>query len=283
MRLCWSHDPTNRPSMDHCVQWTAAAEFDRLRTEITLGSCNSIACSCVSRVEPGLEGEWSREGQILTEVNGVYLTREEIERFGSDLRLKQLSSQDRESIIEKTDTPSFTNSTEEEEEVTLPDDYKPPGHAPSPNISGRGRRRSDSIFVKSTTLDQAKSVTQKILHRRDMRGHSSPASSPKREAPPTVDASYTQIWMCGRDRKKGLLAAFILPDNQKNIFVSWICYSEHVVVECLMGVSLIMGVVLLVGMSLSVGMSLLMGVVLLVCVCLLMGVSRFIEVLWLRW
>ena len=235
MRLCWSHDSINRPSMSQCVQWTAAADFDRLRTEITLGSCNSIACSCVSRVEPALEGEWSREGQMLTEVNGVYLTNEEVVRFGADLHLKQLSSQNSESIIEKTDTPSFTDSTEEQEDVTQPDDYKPSDHAPSPDISGRGRRRTDSIFVKSTTLDEAKSVTQKILHRRDMRGHASPASSPKREAPPTIEASYTQIWMCGRDRKKGLLAVFILPDNQKNIFVSSlvgvVCYSEHVVVE----------------------------------------------------
>ena len=211
MRLCWSHDPSHRPTMKQCVAWTSSNMFDRLRTEITLGSCASIACACVSRIEPEMESEWTRDNALKTEVNGTYFTKEEIDKFGSQIDQERLTSQLTESIIERASNSFFTNSTEDE--LTKSDDsvLDPPltHHIP----------RRDSIYVTDTSLEVATNVTKKLLRKVKER-RPRPSDSPIVAARATVETSYSQIWMCGRDKKKGLLAVFILPDNQKHIYVS---------------------------------------------------------------
>lgn len=212
--MCWSQDPTNRPYMKQCVEWSSCEEFDRLRTEITLGSCHSIACACVSRVEPSLESEWIEEDTLKTEMDGSLFTKEEMDRFQlSD----KLLSEATESVIEKQIDNPLTNSTEDE--LTESSDSINDDELISSNSSGFKRR--DSIYVTSASLEVAKDLAKKLLRKKEYRGpkNSSQARS-KGAQHSVVETSYSQIWMCGRDKKKGLLAAFILPDNEKNIFVS---------------------------------------------------------------
>lgn len=192
--------------MKQCVDWTSSMEFDKLRTEITLSSCTSIACTCISRVEPKHEAEWVTGDSIRTELNGSCLTKEEIDKYGS--HLEKLTSQTTESIIERTENPFLTNSTEDE--LTQSDELDVEQQL-------RTRARGDSIYVTSATLEQAKNVAKNLLHKNKDRNARSDQPS---RITASVDTSYTQIWMCGRDKKKGLLAVFILPDDQKNIFVS---------------------------------------------------------------
>lgn len=217
MRLCWSQDPFHRPTMAQCVQWTSGEEFDRLRTEIILGSCTSIACACVSRIEPELEAEWIRDNGLKTDVDGSLLTKEEIERFGLHTQFERLTSQMTESIIERTDNSTvLTNSTDDE---GVGGESSLTGDIPLEDATNVGRRR-DSIYVTSTSLEVTKNVTSNLLRKRNKHLKSDSPSKDAAATAPSVETSYTQIWMCGRDKKKGLLAVFILPDNQKNIYVS---------------------------------------------------------------
>ena len=201
--------------MSQCVRWTSSEEFDRLRSEITLGSCTSISCTCVSRVEPELELEWIQEDQIRTEVNGTLLTKEEVEKFGLNVYMKTLASERSENIVEHLEANilsgrSSTSEDEQKEELSKSDDT-------GLEVSVEKPRRRDSIYITSSSLESTKKLTRSLLgkEKRPSLSVSSPASVRH-----NVQTSYTQIWMCGRDKKKGLLAMFILPDNQKNIYVS---------------------------------------------------------------
>ncbi len=190
--------------MEQCVNWTGSDMFDRLRTEITLGSCCSIACACVSRIEPEMETEWIQEDSMKTELNGLYLTKEEIDKFGQQIRTEGIVSQTTESIIERINNTVLLTTDTKEDELTRSDDSGLEVSLPT---------RRDSVYVTDSSLE---GIKRKLKERRVK-----PSDSPVRttKAAP-VESSYSQIWMCGRDKKKGLLAVFILPDDQKQIFVS---------------------------------------------------------------
>ena len=59
MELCWEKDPQNRPTMSQAVEWIRASEFERLRAEIALREMKSISCACVCRILPEYEPDTS--------------------------------------------------------------------------------------------------------------------------------------------------------------------------------------------------------------------------------
>ena len=222
MRLCWQQDPSSRPSMKQCLQWTSITEFERLRTEITLGNCSSISCACVSRIEPQHEKEWAQPQSVdaldpydsfadvpRIEMDGSLFTKEEVEHFGIDFQI--LAPQEDVTIEEKAlDQEEIQCSIEEEEESI--DGLSHDLVINEGDVVKKSTRRFKKKFSLKTTTD----LTRALLQRRETGQRSESQSvNTKRQ-----HESYTQIWMCGRDSKKGLLALFIFPDNQKNIFVS---------------------------------------------------------------
>ena len=220
MRLCWQQDPSSRPSMKQCLQWTSITEFERLRTEITLGNCSSISCACVSRIEPQHEKEWAQPQSVdasydsftdvpRIEMDGSLFTKEEVERFGIDFQI--LAPQEDVTIEEKDlDQEEIHCSIEEEEESI--DGLSHDLVINEGDVTRKSTRRFKKKFSLKTTTD----LTCALLQRRETGQRSESQSvNTKRQ-----HESYTQIWMCGRDSKKGLLALFICPDNQKNIYVS---------------------------------------------------------------
>lgn len=186
MKLCWDKNPSVRPTMKQCHQWTSDVEFERLRAQIALGSCTAISCSCISRIEPQYESEWINETPIVekddipTVMNGSLLSQSDIQRFSLDM---EIIAPDEKPEIEE----SFVNLPKEESDSldnTVDSSLDVPKDFLSPQTS-------------SSSLHETKALTASLLK-----------------------DSYTQIWMCGRDQKKGLLSVFIFPDNQKSISVS---------------------------------------------------------------
>ena len=217
MRLCWSKDPSSRPKMKECLQWTSNIEFERLRTQLTLGSCTAISCAVVSRVEPQYETEWyegteERGGPdetLRTMVNGTMLTREEIQRFGSDVDVL-LSSQDsleiEESIV-KSKEVGGERETEEDEDLEEGRGLEPPPFQQQKRKEEEEEVREKDITVSSSSLVETKALTTGLLGKeyKEKQDHGE---------------AYSQVWMCGRDQKKGLLSVFIFPDHQKTSSVS---------------------------------------------------------------
>lgn len=189
MKLCWQQDPLERPTMKQCFEWTTSQEFERLRTEITLGTVTSISASCVSHIEPQHEEEWKPKSfvssvtDLPTNINGSLVTREEIRKMGSKSEL--IAPKEELQIEERTEEIlPRSNSLKNEGEVT---------------------------FAKQSSLRVTAEITQKLLG--DKRSKEENSKKSFKEA-------YTQVLMCGRDNKKGLLAMFIFPDNQRTYFVS---------------------------------------------------------------
>ena len=200
--------------MKECLQWTSTVEFERLRAQLTLGSCTAISCASVSRIEPKHESEWiepddtvSSENSLPTVMNGTLLTREEIERFGLNVDIL-LASQDcleiEESIIKTKEVETFSDEPGSDDERGLE------------NLSTEEKKkeaedervRSKSIKASSSSLVETKALTKELLGKED------------KEKRHGEEQAYSQIWMCGRDQKKGLLSVFIFPDRQKTSSVS---------------------------------------------------------------
>jgi serine/threonine protein kinase/ankyrin repeat protein/GTPase SAR1 family protein len=202
MKLCWHNDPVVRPSMRQCHEWTSSVEFERLRAQITLGNCSAISCSCVSRIEPEYENEWvkfskkhSALAELPTVINGVTINKQEIQQFNCDVEMippETESIEIEESLVKlKNDDADTIQSIDENDDDVTVDTGLDNGAVSSPKVSFR---KSPSKNISSSSLNETKELTATLLK----------------------DA-YTQIWMCGRDQKKGLLSVFIFPDNQRNI------------------------------------------------------------------
>ena len=182
--------------MKQCFEWTSNAEFERLRTEITLGTVTSISASCVSRIEPQHEEEWKPKSLIPsasdlpTSINGSLVTREEIQKLGIN---SELIAPKEELLIE-----------ERAEECPPPDRSSSFGNENS--LGGSVNKAS------SSSLQVTAEITQKLLG--DER-------SKEENSKKSFKESYTQVLMCGRDNKKGLLAMFIFPDSQRTYYVRY--------------------------------------------------------------
>ena len=160
MRLCWEHDPDQRPKMAQVNEWVDSEEFERLRAEVALSDVKSISCARVCRIVPENEQE-----------------------FRGDRRSSSLSP--------------LPEELEEEEAKFLPSILEDSGHVQNAEgISGIDGEEDVYQFVplgkKSTSHGQF-----------------------------LLDHAYTQIWMCGRDQKKGLLHIFTYYDGQAGFHVSY--------------------------------------------------------------
>ena len=224
MRLCWDQDPSVRPSMKQCHQWASSVEFERLRTQITLGSCSAISSACVSRVEPEYEDEWipkdsmSLSASLPVEINGTLLSQEDVKKLGISM---DIIAPEKEGLeIEE----SFVNISVEEHSESVGDENQPD----LPETSDTDQTDNEieqlkpidtfvnedvpaaikRVKVTSSSINETKSITAALLQT-------------QHEQNKQQQQAYTQVWMCGRDQKKGLLSVFIFPDNHKSVYVSY--------------------------------------------------------------
>lgn len=159
MRLCWKHDPDDRPKMSQIKEWVAAEEFQRLRAEVALSDVKSISCARVCRITPENEEEFT-QSQHTSQVPTPWL-------------------------FEEDDDVKF-----------LPSVLEDSGHVENTD-SAEGISTEENIYQFVPSGRHSSSQPGFILNH-----------------------AYTQIWMCGRDQKKGLLHIFTYYDGQAGFHVS---------------------------------------------------------------
>ena len=218
MFLCWSQDPDARPKMSQVVSWVKSSEFERLRVEISLDEVKSISCACVCRIKPEYESDDSKEvldifnkdtehvfnglvqfedlqNEKLGEIGNLDSLVEEYGDGGIDLIVpNMMPSCSLESIC--IEDSKGRKITAEDEDV-----YQ---FLPS-RQTGTNRTHRDSQQHRSRSSGRRGRLRKKIAE--------------EEEANKMFDP-YTQIWMCGRDQRKGLLQIFTFNDDHSGFYVS---------------------------------------------------------------
>lgn len=193
MALSWHPNPDIRPDMKQCKKWTSSDEFVRLRANFTLSDVSSVACACVSHID-------------LNKLMLLQPTEEtdsslKVNHHSEILQPQQVHEEEKElenwEIVDGTiSAADSTTKSGGEIQPATPDEIK---DVPDPRV-GRSNSRKETQKTRITEKD--------------------------------IDL-YTQIWMCGKDRKKGLFSTFLFPDNQKSNYVSfsgggvcitWFCF-----------------------------------------------------------
>ena len=221
MQLSWDTNPSSRPAMAQCYKWANSPEFERLRTEITLGDVSSISCACVGRVEPQWEEEVLNPPNLEQELTmslggtvssipklGPLMNEEELRKLGILVPQKEDEDMQIEQRQEPLRSPASNDDNDHEsEEASVNEEgyiMISPSHSVPEFVDSRGPSSKNSSpekrFVsRSQSLESNQSSVVAIGAER----HGA-----------TLEP-YTQVWMCGRDQKKGLLATFLFPDNRK--------------------------------------------------------------------
>ena len=191
MSLCWHQNPEIRPNMIQCKQWAASQEFVRLRAYFTLSDVTSVACACVSHIDLNkLPQQCSIEEVDMASHSEI-------------LQPQNIDKEKEEVVVVK----------EEKESKVKGNDWEiiqvAKSVADSATKSGGDSTGQEQLTTAAATPAAVAPVASKETARRivDDKGIE----------------EYTQMWMCGRDKKKGLFAAFLFPDNQKSNSVSALC------------------------------------------------------------
>ena len=187
MTTCWSHEPEERPKMRQIKECASSAEFDHLRAEISLKGVKSISCACVCRITP--ENETSRARPTPTHVLGVEL--DTVFRSVFD----DVPSMDGSLDI-------FPSNSVSEYDTILPSNSE------------------DSVPVERAGGEVVGKEEEDVYH---FLPHGLSAQSPLSESGDSQHTiePYTQMWLCGRDTRKGLLQIFTYYDGQAGCYVSW--------------------------------------------------------------
>ena len=224
MELCWEQEPENRPKMSQVSDWIRAPELERLRAEISLGEVKSISCACVCRILPEYE-KWGNEPPPLT-------VREGMKIYNSmEMNLEELQKAKLDEI------GNFDSLIEEYggEEASI--DLFVPNMISSTSM--------ESVCIESTKGSRIDNEGEDVYQflpasrargssfRRDKFRSGSLSKSLRRsgsvnvEEPEPGDSNvnvkqfdpYTQVWMCGRDQRKGLLQIFTYNDGHPGHYV----------------------------------------------------------------
>ena len=223
MRLCWDQDPSVRPSMKQCHQWASSVEFERLRTQITLGSCSSISSACVSRVEPEYEDEWiakdcmSLPTRLPVEINGTVLSQEDDKKLSIDMNIIPPEKESLE--IEE----SFVSISVEECSESVIDENQPDLLETS-DTNQSDNKKNEQLKPIDVVNEDVPAAIKRVKVRSSIHETKSITAAflqTQYEQNKQQQQAHTQVWMCGRDQKKGLLSVFIFPDNHKSVYVSY--------------------------------------------------------------
>ena len=197
MTMCWDHESDERPRMRQVYEWASAPEFERLRAEINLKDVSSTSCACVCRVSPENEDDYPQCN-------------------GSKFNIGHIQDED---VFYDMD-----------ESIDYMHDVMMNGIGPAPLIGNSMPSLSQRNILPSVSEDSGN-----IEH---SEGHL-PIATPKSvvvadgedEGEGDVQQElepYTQIWLCGRDQRKGLLQIFTYYDGQAGSYVCY-CHCNRIV------------------------------------------------------
>ena len=218
MMMCWEQEPDNRPQMNQVVKWIQAPEFERLRAEITLNDVKSISCACVCRILPQHEIQEHTSpfrGKEKTFYNDL-IDFETLQKH----QLDEIGTLD--SLIEELERVNPQNGKESDASI----DLILPNMLPSVSMesvcieNAKGDRfMNDGEDVYQFLPTRARKGS--IRNQRKSENFTGGPDSEKKGFDP-----YTQIWMCGRDQRKGMLQIFTYNDGHPGHYVSK--YSQYI-------------------------------------------------------
>ena len=229
MRMCWEKEPDSRPTMSQVVEWIRAPEFERLRAEISLRGVKSISCACVCRILP--EHETGDDLMVPPEDGEDKMAS--LGEFNIDRELDRIMEKYggvKPGVGEHSNRlfpnmPSISVDIEGQRGGRA-------GEREGGGGGGGGRGNQEGYpFPLSKTRSFYKMGRKGSLADRSgkqLRGGAEPegkawqgdqSKEGEEEGMRGKFEPYTQIWMCGRDNRKGLLQIFTYNDGHPKCYV----------------------------------------------------------------
>ena len=205
MRLCWNQEPEERPTMSQVREWVESPEFERLRAEVNLQDVKSISCACVCRILPENEEEYiSSKKQDRSNITSIFAIPEDFDEGGG---------------YEDSEFNGFDYNCE-----------SPPGlHDVGPYVRGgygmMVTPSKDNLCIETERGEKFEDDDENIYQFVTPRGASGRSHVEEEAGPGDIQMQYefdpyTQIWLCGRDQRKGLLQIFTYNDSNVGQYVS---------------------------------------------------------------
>ena len=204
MVMCWDHEPEERPRMSQVKRWVSSPEFERLKAEIALKDVKSISCACMCRITPEDEEE--------------SIAASPAEDLGTNIRHNP------------EDDDVLFYSSDEDDQSAIMSGLMLRDYSDDPGLSqlnfGPQADILPSVSEDNTNVEhgengqvvaddgQEDSVYQFLPCGKGMRVAADDDTLHHQIEP------YTQIWLCGRDQRKGLLLIFTYYDGQPGSYVS---------------------------------------------------------------
>lgn len=207
MVMCWSQEPEDRPTMSRVREWVESSEFERLRAEIDLQDVKSISCACVCRILPQNEEEYIAANRLdKSNIKSIFAIPEEPDE-GDGL-----------------DSQSFNGFDHDPGPASLDEDIMGGGAFYPSNSRMMVTPSGDNLCIETDSgekiLDDDDDIYQFVAPRGTAGcGHIIEEGAGDVQMQHEF-YPYTQIWLCGRDQRKGLLQIFTYNDNTIGQYVS---------------------------------------------------------------
>ena len=205
MVMCWAHEPEERPSMSQVKEWVSSPLFERLKTEIALKEVKSISCACICRITPENEEEFT--AALPAENPGANIGHNP----------------------DDDDVLFYDDEDDDDQPAIMTDlmvrDYGDPG--PAPLQFGSRADILPSVSEDNTHVEHGENGQvvpedgQEDSLYQFLPGGKETQIAADGDALQLQIEPYTQIWLCGRDQRKGLLQIFTYYDGQPGSYVSW--------------------------------------------------------------
>ncbi len=209
MTFCWKHEPEDRPSMSQAKEWASAPEFERLRAEIALTEVKSISCACICRITPENE-EKSAE---CTRLNGPIPENSEVFYDASDYSFTLMG----DVCFDNASRQSFCVDND-----ILPSVAEDNTHVQQQNGQDAVENGPESIY-QFLPFRGAQDV---LVEEKEEESQDDIDGGGEEMQQQLLLEPYTQIWLCGRDQRKGLLQIFTYYDGQAGSYVRSLCVTQ---------------------------------------------------------
>ena len=248
MELCWDKDPQKRPTMTQAVEWIRANEFERLRAELDLEGMISISSSCVCRILPEHEPDMacfdSAQNLPLANIGDLSGVLAEFEKRRPSIHQMIPNIPTNTEYIQSSDGVEISNTEESVYQFIL---------ARRQSEEDKKRNALEQSFQRSFRRNfqrsfRYRSQTRVLSEqpRRTVQEKTAGIEQGNVKGGKEVDSQcrditgkgrtvenddiwkfldpYTQIWLCGRGQRKGLLQILTYNDGYPGSYVSvFIC------------------------------------------------------------
>lgn len=198
-------------------EWVESPEFERLRVEVNLQDVKSISCACVCRILPENEEEY------------IAARKQDVSNITSIFAIPEYLDEDEQDSYDYPDYNGFDQDLGPQSLSETVDSGGPfyPSR-PRMMISPSGENLCIETDSGEKIEDDDDSVYQFIAPR----GASGGWCKNTEEGGGDIQLQhefdpYTQIWLCGRDQRKGLLQIFTYNDSNVGQYVSPMCKSKE--------------------------------------------------------